>query len=129
MSHVAEGELHAWLDGALDQLGERRAEQVREHLRHCAACQGQLAVEESLRARASEVLALAAPRPSDLVPLEALVERARSVPAPAAAVLASRGSRWARLGWAASVMVALGAGWTGRELWLRRGRVETAAHV
>lgn len=121
MSHVAEGELHAWLDGALDQLGERRAQQVREHLRRCASCRERRAAEEALRARAAEVLAMATPRAGEALPLEALLERAKRVPPPEAA-RSTRGSGLARLGWAASVLIALGAGWTGRELWLRSGR-------
>src|SRR5688572_18675395 len=118
MSHVAEGELHAWLDGAVDQLGEKRAAQVREHLRHCIACQQSLAVEEALRARASEVLSLAVPRMSEMPPLESLMERAKGAPQPVGADAGTtrpRMSRAARLGWAASIMVALGAGWTARE--------------
>jgi hypothetical protein len=122
MSHVAEGELHAWLDGALDQLGEKRAEQVREHLRRCDACQVRLAAEEALRAQAIEVLAMATPRTSELPPLESLMERARSAAAAGASVR-SRMSRAARLGWAASVVLALGAGWMARELGLH-GPVE-----
>ena len=77
MWHVAEGELHAWLDGALGQLGDARALEVREHLRSCAECQERLAVEEAVRAHAIEVLALAGPTVVAAPPFEALVERAR----------------------------------------------------
>jgi hypothetical protein len=134
MSHVAEGELHAWLDGALDQLGETRAAQVREHLRHCAACQESLIAEEAVRARATEVLALAAPRVSEMPPLESLMERARSA-APGIATEPGRmSSARRRLAWAASIVVALGAGWMARELGLHpmgapAGTVEPAARV
>ena len=122
--HLAGGELHVWLDGALDQLGERRAAEVREHLRACAACRDALADEERMRARASEVLALAEPRGAEPPPFELLVERARGA---ATAAPARRVSRAARLGWAASVMVALGAGWVARELGLHPRTAQEAA--
>ena len=120
MRHIAEGELHAWLDGALDQLGNERALAVREHLRSCAACQEGLAVEEAFRARAMEVLALAAPAAVDTPPFEALVERARVVQIEGTGTRPHI-SRTARLGWAATVVIALGAGWMARELGLRPG--------
>ena len=128
MSHVAEGELHAWLDGALDHLGEERARQVREHLRRCSACQQALAAEEALRTRAADVLALAMPNVGEAPPLEALMERARGPRDEP--VRRRRMPRVSRLGWAASVLVALGAGWTARELGLRpsaRGGTEVAS--
>ena len=120
MPHVAEGELHAWLDGALDQLGAARAAQVREHLRSCAACREALVVEEAFRARAADVLALAAPATVELPPFEALLERARAVQGEGTGTRL-RISRTARLGWAASVVIALGAGYMARELGLRPG--------
>ena len=120
MRHVAEGELHAWLDGALDHIGEARAVQVREHLRSCAACREALVIEEALRARAAEVLALAAPPIVETPPFETLVERARVVPSEGTGTR-SRITRMARVGWASSVVIALGAGWIARELGLHPG--------
>lgn len=118
--HLTDGELHAWLDGALEQLGGVRAGEVREHLRACAACREALVAEESVRAHAAEVLALAVPSAAEAPPFELLVERARGRdPAPPA--------RLARLGWAASVVIALGAGWTASELGLRPRIGEPAA--
>ena len=118
MRHVAEGELHAWLDGALSQLGDERALAVREHLQSCVECQERLAVEEAFRARAIEVLARAAPTAVAAPPFEALVEQAH-VGRSEGAVTPSRSSRAARLRWAATVVIALGVGWMGRELGLR----------
>ena len=121
MSHIAEGELHAWLDGALDRLGEGRGAEVREHLRSCASCREALVAEEAMRARAAEVLALAAPRPREVPPFEALLRRARAGGPPPRAV-----SRRARVGWAASVVLALGAGWMAREVGLRSAARSTS---
>ena len=116
MRHVDEGDLHAWLDGALDQLGDGRAAEVREHLRSCASCREALVAEETLRARADQVLTLAVPRSIDAPPFETLVERAHALQPPVAPAARSRLSRVTWMGWAASVVVALGAGWTARTL-------------
>ena len=125
MRHVVEGELHAWLDGALDELGSRRALEVREHLRSCTECQERLAAEEASRARAIEVLALAAPEAVVAPPFEALVERAHVVNTEGEGS-PPRISRTGRLGWAATVVIALGAGWMARELGLRPSVVSEA---
>ncbi len=128
MSHEAEhltnGELHAWLDGALEQLGGVRAGEVREHLRACAACREALVGEERVRTHAAEVLALAVPSVAEAPPFELIVERARGRDE---APPVRRASRLARLGWAASVVIALGAGWTARELGLHARMGEPAA--
>ena len=111
--HLSEGELHALLDDALDELGEARAGEVREHLCVCATCRDALSEEEWVRAQADEVLALSAPCATEVPPFEALVARAGgSDRQPRAAGL----PRAARLGWAASIVIALGAGWAAREL-------------
>jgi len=106
MSHVDEGTLHAYLDGALDALPAVEAARVREHLAACDLCAARLEEERALRDEASAILAGAAPRTIDLPPFEELRARAR-----AAAGTSSRGRRMARLGWAASVVLAVGAGW------------------
>lgn len=114
--HLSAGELHAWLDGALDELGEARAVEAREHLHVCATCRDALSEEERVRVQADEVLALSAPRVTEVPSFEALVARAGgSDREPRAAGL----SRAARLGWAASIVMALGAGWVARELGFR----------
>lgn len=119
MSHVDEGALHAYLDGALDEYPAADARRIREHLDACGACAERLEVERSLRADAHAMLGMAAPNvdlPS-FEELRAYVERTRPAP--------SRVSvRITRLSWAASVMLALGVGWT-----LRGGRLEPVADV
>ncbi len=106
MWHVDDGALHAYLDGALDEYPVAEARRVREHLESCADCRARLDEERGLREEADRILGLAAPRVE--VPtfeeLRAYV-RAREPARTAASV------RLYRLGWAASVALALGTGW------------------
>jgi len=131
MSHVSEGALHAYLDGALDELPPTEAEAIREHLDACTECAQRLEAERSVRTSAHAILGLAAPDieiPS-LEELRAYVERTR----PRRPVT----GRIHRLGWAASIVIAVGAGWMLREGQLQQrqilqrgdsdGSVETSA--
>jgi len=106
MSHVDKGELHAYLDGALDEFPQAEAERIREHLDGCAECAGELEVERKVRADAEAMLALAVPEvdlPS-LEELRAYVKRTRPA-------RQSVSVRMYRMGWAASIALALGTGW------------------
>ena len=98
MSHVDEGTLHAYLDGELP-TGEAR--DLEAHVAQCRECRVRLDEERALIARADELLGLAAPpdraippfRPGDREPPVRLWWRVR-LP----------------LAWAATVVLALGAG-------------------
>ena len=106
MSHVDEGALHAYLDGALDEFPAGEAKRVREHLESCAECAVRLEEERRIRQDAEAMLTLATPSvdiPS-FEDLRAYVKATR--PAPSRATV-----RMYRMGWAASVVLALGAGW------------------
>lgn len=110
MSHVDEGALHAYLDGALDEYPQAEASRIREHLDQCAECAERLEVEREVRSDAHAVLALAAPDvdlPS-LEELRAYVTRTR----PKRSVASTR---MVRMGWAASVALALGTGYILRD--------------
>jgi hypothetical protein len=106
MSHVDEGALHAYLDGALDEYPPADAARIREHLEGCPVCAGRLEEEREIRAAAHGILALAAPdvEAPDLEELKAYVQRTRP-PAGGASM------RTVRMRWAASVVLALGTGW------------------
>jgi hypothetical protein len=113
MPHVDEGTLHACLDGALDALsdagelpGGATAADVMEHLRSCADCRARLEAERSIREGAGVVLRDARLSDVDVPPFAELprVQRARR-------------ARWLPLGWAASILLAVGAGWWGSEAW------------
>lgn len=105
MWHVDDGALHAYLDGALDALPATEAARVREHVAACAACAARLEEERALRAEAEAILAGAVPEVGSPPALEDLrnLARARRRGRP--------GVRLQRLAWAASVVVAVGAGW------------------
>src|SRR5947209_5681275 len=101
ISHVDDGQLHAYLDGELPQAEAWRLE---AHLGECPACRGRLEEQRALIARAGELLALAAPPARDVPPFPSRPGDAQPPPP----------ARWpARLplAWAATVMLALAAGW------------------
>lgn len=128
MSHVAEGLLHAYLDGAVgpdEQLEWARAE---AHLEVCDDCSRRLEQARELRAAATALLAGGAPatapdRP-EFASLRA-VAAARRTSGEAAGPDGSAGGRWwrtpMRLAWAASLVMAVGAGWIGRQLMVEQG--------
>jgi len=111
MSHLTEGELHTWLDGALDELGSAEAARVRHHLAGCEACAGRLEEERVIRDAAASILSSAAPE----VRFPTLEELRTVAAARESRVRSSR--RVQRLGWAATVVVALGTGWMLRGEW------------
>jgi anti-sigma factor RsiW len=99
MSHVDDGQVHAYLDGELPQADAWRLE---AHVAECPACRGRLEEARALITRAGELLALAAPPARDVPPFRAGDVRPPArpswrVPQP--------------LAWAASVVLALAAGW------------------
>jgi len=106
MSHVDEGALHAYLDGALDEYPTGQARRIRAHLERCERCAEALGEARQVREQAERILAspelnVAPP------PLEELKRLARS------SETAQRRTRPLahRFGWAASVVLALGVGW------------------
>ena len=118
MSHVDEGALHAYLDGALDEYPAAEADAIRTHLDECGACRSRLEAERAVRQEASTILDLAAPEVE--VPtfeeLRAYVQATRPTPRPA--------TRLYRMGWAASIVLAVGAGWM-----LRGGQVDVLSEA
>lgn len=113
MSHVARGDIHAYLDGALSAYPEDEATRIRAHLEECRECARALAEERDLRRVASEILAATAQAPVDLAPFEELVARAGEAESSRPA---GGASRFRALRMAATVVVSLGAGWLARDL-------------
>ncbi|MBR9989829.1 MAG: zf-HC2 domain-containing protein [Gemmatimonadetes bacterium] len=111
MSHVDDGILHAYLDGALDALADAgelpdgaTAADVLAHLRACADCRSRLEAERAVREAAGVVLGDASLSHIDVPPFAAIESRPRP-------------RRWVPLSWAASILLAMGAGWWGSEMW------------
>jgi len=101
MSHIDEGELTAYADGAYasdDAQGQR----IRAHLAECVNCRNRLQGALDLSARAGEVLSYAAPAAVSAPPFEEI--RAAAQTRPHRRVLVPTA-------WAASVIMALGLGW------------------
>lgn len=105
MQHVDEGLLHARLDGQLAALGPGREAEVERHLAGCAECRARLEEARAVRDRADALLR-GDPVAVEVPPFEALVAR----PAPRA----RRRRRGPPLAWAASIVLAVGAGWLAR---------------
>ena len=121
MSHITDGLLHAHLDGA---LGTDRAEEwllAEAHLGVCEDCRRRLDEARQLRDTAGALLASASSPATDRPGFDRLVSLAGTGRA-----ATPRRQRWwnstSRLAWAASVMLAAGAGWLGRELLIQTGQ-------
>jgi hypothetical protein len=121
MRHIPDGELHAYLDGALSHLPEGRGDEVRHHLEECSVCRERLRDEEEVRVQAQDLLAGAGLEEVPIPPFEELRARAaaaedsetREGPSPAR----RRPLLGFPLAWAATVVLALGVGWMGGEIW------------
>lgn len=105
MRHVDEGLLHAWLDGELAALGPSREAELLRHLAECAECRARLEEERAVRERAYALLR-GDPLAVEAPPFETVAARA--------GLSARRPPRRAALVWAATVVLALGAGWLAR---------------
>jgi hypothetical protein len=125
MPHISDGDLHAWLDGAIpEDSGELRA--LRVHLESCTDCASRIEDARRLRGDAESILASALPEgaaPSfEEIERKALDEgRAPGAAMAGAGRLRTGWLNVQRLGWAASVMLALGAGWIGRAVLVEKG--------
>ncbi|MEX2471313.1 MAG: zf-HC2 domain-containing protein [Gemmatimonadota bacterium] len=108
MSHVDEGALHAYLDGALEEYPTGEARRIRAHLERCERCAEALTEARRIRDRAESVLAAPALNVTP-PPLEELKRIARS--GEAKERMSRTWGRRQRFGWAASVVLALGIGW------------------
>lgn len=110
MWHVDEGTLHAYLDGALEAGGSPGPETVEAHVQACAECAARLEEAARLHERARAILRTGAPEEVPIPEFDQI--RARTQRTRRAAP--SR-RRWVPpLAWAASVVLAVAAGWSVR---------------
>ena len=109
MSHVDDGELTAYADGAYP-ANDPVALRIGAHLSTCENCRTRLEQAHALRDRAAEVLGYATPARVQAPPAFESLEAQLATPAP-------RPRRPIPLAWAASIIMALGLGWFGRGFW------------
>ncbi len=136
MSHATEGDLHAYLDGALHDLEPERAAALRKHLQVCSDCRARLSEEKRWRDGAIDLLGSVAPAAAEPPPFADILAAAElagpsDAPAGPSAGVSGRvhsgrrpGRRLTELAWAASLLIALGAGWMGRSLMTETGELE-----
>jgi hypothetical protein len=75
-THIDEGTIHAWLDGALDA---ERARAVEEHVRQCARCGEAVAEARGLVAASSRILGALDDVPAGVIPKQAPVKKHKRV--------------------------------------------------
>jgi len=106
MRHIPEDELHAYLDQGLSRS---QCVEIESHLADCPACQGARDGIAALRDRTTALLARLAPRPGVPPAFEVLRRRA-------AEAASLRRQRRQHVTWAASLVLAVGLGWSARSL-------------
>lgn len=132
MSHVDEGRLHAYLDGELDAAYPGEAGLVEAHLLECAVCRARLSDAQATRLRARDLLSGAVPDRLAMPGFDTVAVRAAATtsgrgaertaalpPRPGAGHRRTLHRRAVALGWAASLVAALCAGWFASEARLR----------
>jgi hypothetical protein len=107
MSHVDDGALHAYLDGALDEYPAAEARRIREHIETCAVCAEALSAERLVRDEAHTILNLATPA----VDVPTFEELRAYVVRTSRTEGKTTSKRLYRMSWAASVVLALGTGY------------------
>ncbi len=112
MSHVNEGQIHAYLDRQLEFADQAARERFETHVAECSDCTVLLKEARGMHARATGMLGDSQPAVADMPLFEAVVTRA-----------SERSARWATvkklnrtraLAWAASIVVAVAVGWYAR---------------
>ena len=109
MSHLDEGQLNALLDGELDEAEQQAAE---AHIATCAECRRLYAEAQAILAEADDLI--------ETVQVPPTTRPGAEVGATPDAGRRGRLSRWRTLAWAASLLLAVGLGWFGRESRLPR---------
>lgn len=112
MSHVNEGQIHAYLDRQLEFADQAARERFETHLAECSDCTVLLEEARAIHARATGMLGDSQPAVADMPSFETVVTRA-----------SKRSARWATvktlnrtraMAWAASIVVAVTVVWYAR---------------
>lgn len=113
MSHIDDARIEAYVDGAYDVLGPELVDEIERRMREEPELAERIREARAVRAAATEILGFAVPSPGAMPPFHELQERA----AAGGGTDEERTRRWVRippivgLGWAATVVLALGVGW------------------
>lgn len=156
MSHINDGLLHAYLDGALHAEDPAEADRVERHLAVCDDCRARLEAARHLHEEADALLEAATPAELDMPPFETIAARAAARASEAGETRLDGGPRsedadldgdaraepdanaripgrrrrfvfTRTLAWAASIVIALGMGWWARELAYQPGGLPQAS--
>ena len=128
MSHLTDGQIHAYLDGSVEALDGATLVEARSHIADCDDCNARLEAARLVRDEAVSLLGTAVPSSFSPPPFEELERRAAREDSDTASETrtgrSSVGGRNAASGrlfrrpgslaWAASLTVALTAGWLAR---------------
>ena len=112
MSHVDDGQVHAYLDRQLEFADRAAREALEAHVAECPECAARLDEARTLHGRAAAILHNSEPVAVEPPPFEAVVDRAAVVAPTVARVRTLKRTR--TLAWAASVVLAIGVGWYAR---------------
>jgi hypothetical protein len=108
MSHIDEGRLAAYLDGELP-AGSGELVEIELHVAACADCRKLLEEELKHRNKARAILRSGTPAATEVPAFEEILRRAGKNTS--ARGVAHERSRLATLAWAATIVLAVGAGW------------------
>ena len=108
MSHVNEGQIHAYLDRQLEFADQADRERFETHVAECSDCTVLLEEARAIHARATGMLGDSRPAVADMPSFETVVTRASERPARWATV--KKLNRTRALAWAASIVVAVAVG-------------------
>jgi hypothetical protein len=120
MRHLDDGTLQEWLDAERSGMDAAQADAVQRHLRECAPCSARADGLDALGHATEALLRVAPVEPAAPVVYSDVVARAEQRSQP------RRVRRSVAVGWAATVTLALGAGWLTNEV-VRSDRVSAPA--
>jgi hypothetical protein len=109
MSHVDEGQLHAYLDGQLEYADRSARERLETHVAECGDCAALLEEARAIHARAAGVMGDSEPAPVSVPSFDDVLHRASQQQTRPASLRSLRRTR--SLAWAASIVVAVAVGW------------------
>ena len=111
MSHVDEGQIHAYLDRQLEFAEAEARERLEAHVSECAQCAALVEQERSFHGRAAAVLQQSEPDLVETPAFDDIVARATNRSQSASV---KKLNRTRSLAWAASIAVAVTVGWYAR---------------